>query len=202
MSFEWASCWGFASLEPTPVGPGADCRTHRIRTGVGSVSSDVGSGSPVRVVSAGSTRATAACFIHADCFGYLTVGTTFAKRVIEFAPQCGPFPALPGTRRPARPSSISAESNPNPPNLVDYPFQVRWGCEPLFKRDSHMYTCTCQGRASDLRSLRSGLKSASGEVKADFDARKVAVHSSEKDTDVAGGLTLDDFGGRSDALGG
>jgi hypothetical protein len=50
--------------------------------------------------------------------------------------------------------------------------------------------------------LRSGIKSASDEVKADFDARKVDVHPSEKVTVIADGLTLDDFGGRSDALGG
>jgi hypothetical protein len=65
-----------------------------------------------------------------------------------------------------------------------------------------MYTCTRRGRVSDLRRLRSGIKLASDEVKADSDAKMVAAPSSEKDTDVAGGLTLDDFGGRSDALGG
>jgi hypothetical protein len=65
-----------------------------------------------------------------------------------------------------------------------------------------MYKYNRRGRASDLRSLRSGIKSASDEVKADFDARKVDAHPSEKVTVIADGLTLDDFGGRSDALGG
>jgi hypothetical protein len=54
----------------------------------------------------------------------------------------------------------------------------------------------------DLRRLSSGIKSAGDEVKADSAAMKVAVASSENDTDTARGLTLDDFGGRSDALGG
>jgi hypothetical protein len=65
-----------------------------------------------------------------------------------------------------------------------------------------MHTNTHQNRASDSKGLGSGIQSTSGEFKADLDARKVAVHSSEKVTDIAGGLTLDDFGGRSDALGG
>jgi hypothetical protein len=42
----------------------------------------------------------------------------------------------------------------------------------------------------------------SDEVKAGSDARTVAVASSDRDRDIARGLTLDDFGGRSDALGG
>ena len=54
----------------------------------------------------------------------------------------------------------------------------------------------------DLRRLSSGIKSAGDEVKADSAAKKVAVPSSENDPDTARGLTLDDFGGRSDALGG
>jgi hypothetical protein len=35
-----------------------------------------------------------------------------------------------------------------------------------------------------------------------YDAENVAVQSSERDAAVASALTLDDFGGRSDALGG
>ena len=65
-----------------------------------------------------------------------------------------------------------------------------------------MSTCTRRGRVSDLRRLRSGIQLASDEVKADFDAKMVAAPSSERDKDIARGLTLDDFGGRSDALGG
>ena len=55
---------------------------------------------------------------------------------------------------------------------------------------------------SDSRRLESGIKLASDEVKAGSDARTVAVPSSERDKDIARGTTLDDFGGRSDALGG
>ena len=65
-----------------------------------------------------------------------------------------------------------------------------------------MHACARRGRALDLRRLSSGIKSAGDEVQADSAAKKVAVPSSENDTDTARGLTLDDFGGRSDALGG
>jgi len=65
-----------------------------------------------------------------------------------------------------------------------------------------MYACAGQGKALELRRLSPGIKSAGDEVKADSAANKGAVHWSEKDTDIARGLTLDDFGGRSDALGG
>jgi hypothetical protein len=65
-----------------------------------------------------------------------------------------------------------------------------------------MHAHARRGQALDLRRLSPGIKSVGDEVKADSAANKVAVHSSEKDTDFAKGLTLDDFGGRSDALGG
>jgi hypothetical protein len=55
---------------------------------------------------------------------------------------------------------------------------------------------------SDLSRFRYTVKSADDELRADCDAKREAVHSSEKDTDLAAELTLDDFGGRSDALGG
>jgi hypothetical protein len=53
-----------------------------------------------------------------------------------------------------------------------------------------------------LSRLRYGIESAREELCAEFDSKTVAVHSSEKVADIARGLTLDDFGGRSDALGG
>jgi hypothetical protein len=65
-----------------------------------------------------------------------------------------------------------------------------------------MSTRTRRADVSDLRRLGSGIKLASDEVKAGSDARTVAVPSSERDKDIGRGLTLDDFGGRSDALGG
>ena len=66
-----------------------------------------------------------------------------------------------------------------------------------------MSTSTRLADVSDSRRLGSGIKLASDEVKkAGSDARTVAVPSSERDKDIARGLTLDDFGGRSDALGG
>ena len=65
-----------------------------------------------------------------------------------------------------------------------------------------MRTYKNQDRDSYLRRLSSGVKTAGDEVEAGSNAKKVAVHSSERDTDTAPGFTLDDFGGRSDALGG
>ena len=65
-----------------------------------------------------------------------------------------------------------------------------------------MFTYTRRHKASDPRRLSSSIKSAGDEVEAGSNAKKVAVHSSERDADTAPGFTLDDFGGRSDALGG
>jgi hypothetical protein len=56
--------------------------------------------------------------------------------------------------------------------------------------------------ASGMSRMGYVFKSALDEVKADPDAKKVAVKSSVKNTPRATSLTLDDFGGRSDALGG
>lgn len=57
-------------------------------------------------------------------------------------------------------------------------------------------------RSSDMSRLRYTIKSAGDEVNASYDAKKLAGDSSEQDAATAAGLTLDDFGGRSDALGG
>ena len=65
-----------------------------------------------------------------------------------------------------------------------------------------MSTHTRRADGSHSRRLEPGIKLESDEVKAGSDARTVAVPSSERDKDIARGLTLDDFGGRSDALGG
>jgi hypothetical protein len=54
----------------------------------------------------------------------------------------------------------------------------------------------------NLRRLSSGIKSAGDEVGAESDAKKMRIRSSAKVADMASELTLDDFGGRSDALGG
>ena len=57
-------------------------------------------------------------------------------------------------------------------------------------------------RAWELNTLRYPIKSADDETKADNDTKLVAVHSSRDEAAIGAGLTLDDFGGRSDALGG
>jgi len=56
--------------------------------------------------------------------------------------------------------------------------------------------------ASELNGLSHALKSSDAEDKSDNDTKKRAVHTSENDTAASDQLTLDDFGGRSDALGG
>jgi hypothetical protein len=65
-----------------------------------------------------------------------------------------------------------------------------------------MSTYTSRRRAPESSRLSYIIKSAADEVRADHDAKKVAVHSSHDDAAPASELTLDDFGGRSDALGG
>ena len=64
-----------------------------------------------------------------------------------------------------------------------------------------MSSYTRRSRTSDLSRFSYTVKSADDDVRTDHDAKKVDVRSSEKDTAVATGLTLDDFGARSDALG-
>ena len=105
-------CPGPGILEPPPAGLRADGRNHGIRTGAGSVSSDLGSTSPANVVSLGSTRATEACFIHADCSVPLTIGTTVARWAIESASHAIRSPCCPGRgdrlgHHPSPPSRIS-----------------------------------------------------------------------------------------------
>ena len=65
-----------------------------------------------------------------------------------------------------------------------------------------MSSYTRRSEASDSSRFRYTVKSAADELRTDHDAKKAAVQSSEKDAAFASGLTLDDFGGRSDALGG
>jgi hypothetical protein len=57
-------------------------------------------------------------------------------------------------------------------------------------------------KASNVSRFRNTVKRADNEHRTDHDAKKLAVQPSEKDLARARGLTLDDFGGRSDALGG
>jgi hypothetical protein len=57
-------------------------------------------------------------------------------------------------------------------------------------------------RALALNRLNYAIKSAGDETKAGFDTKMLAVLLSDDNTAIASELTLDDFGGRSDALGG
>jgi hypothetical protein len=65
-----------------------------------------------------------------------------------------------------------------------------------------MTVYTRRPKILDLRRLSYSLSSAGAEFQAGADRREVVLLSSEKDADIPRGLTLDDFGGRSDALGG
>jgi hypothetical protein len=65
-----------------------------------------------------------------------------------------------------------------------------------------MSSYTRRSKGSDLSRFRNSVKSAADELRTDHDAKNAALQSSEKDSAFASGLTLDDFGGRSDALGG
>ena len=66
-----------------------------------------------------------------------------------------------------------------------------------------MSSYTRQIRTSDSRTRRLIIESANDDTKIDRKAKKAAVHFSKKDLrSTAAALTLDDFGGRSDALGG
>jgi hypothetical protein len=65
-----------------------------------------------------------------------------------------------------------------------------------------MSSYTRWSRASDLSRFGYTVKWVDHEGRTDHDVKKVAVQSSEKDTTLTSELTLEDFGGRSDALGG
>jgi len=57
-------------------------------------------------------------------------------------------------------------------------------------------------RALESNRLSYAINSADRETKAEHDTKMVAAHSPAIDSVVSRELTLDDFGGRSDALGG
>jgi len=57
-------------------------------------------------------------------------------------------------------------------------------------------------RGSELSRLRSPLKSPADGVGSDSESRKTAMHASEVNAALSTEPTLEDFGGRSDALGG
>jgi hypothetical protein len=53
-----------------------------------------------------------------------------------------------------------------------------------------------------MSKFRTNVKWVDDQHRTDHDAKKLAVQPSKKDSARARALTLDDFGGRSDALGG
>ncbi len=57
-------------------------------------------------------------------------------------------------------------------------------------------------RDADVSKLRYTVKSQGGELRADQPSKKPRTGHSAKIKAMAASLTLDDFGGRSDALGG
>jgi hypothetical protein len=65
-----------------------------------------------------------------------------------------------------------------------------------------MSSYTYRRSASELSGLNHPVKSPTDGVRSDSKSRKTLVHASEIDAAIATRPTLDDFGGRSDALGG
>jgi hypothetical protein len=65
-----------------------------------------------------------------------------------------------------------------------------------------MPSYTYRRRASELSGLSHPIESPADGVRSDSKSRKTAVHAPEVDASISTKPTLDDFGGRSDALGG
>jgi hypothetical protein len=65
-----------------------------------------------------------------------------------------------------------------------------------------MPSYTSRRRASELSRLSHPIQSPADGFRSDSKSRKTAVHASEVDAAMSTKPTLDDFGGRSDALGG
>jgi hypothetical protein len=65
-----------------------------------------------------------------------------------------------------------------------------------------MTSYTYRQSASELRRLSRPNKSPADGVRSDSKSRKTAIQASEVDAAMSTKPTLDDFGGRSDALGG
>src|SRR5262249_29570122 len=121
-----------------------------------------------RNMGVGRTRITEACFIHADRFGSLTIGTAFARRVIDYTSYPTDSPCCPGQgdrlgHRPSPPRRISTH------RISSIALSRRDGIANRSSNEANMPTCTRRGRVSDLRRLGSGLKLARDEVKAGSD---------------------------------
>jgi hypothetical protein len=65
-----------------------------------------------------------------------------------------------------------------------------------------MSSHTRRRRASHLSRPSLAIKSADDDARTDYDTRKVPEHPSEEDASHLAEVTLDELGGRSDALGG
>ncbi len=65
-----------------------------------------------------------------------------------------------------------------------------------------MPSYTYRRRASELSRLSHPIKPPADGVRSDSKSRKTSVHALEVDAAMSTKPTLDDFGGRSDALGG
>ena len=65
-----------------------------------------------------------------------------------------------------------------------------------------MFPYANTNRVWERRSLTSASRTAGDAVKPESNPKRVAAHASEDSDTAVAILTLDDFGGRSDALGG
>jgi hypothetical protein len=87
-------------------------------------------------------------------------------------------------------------------NLVETCCRCCFGRSSPHKRGISMYAYTRSRRTLELKRPHFSVKPADGETPLDYDTRRVATHLLEAHAVMARELTLDDFGGRSDALGG
>ena len=65
-----------------------------------------------------------------------------------------------------------------------------------------MYVCTRRDKLVDLMKFNSVLEPAGERIQASYDARAVAARRADREAEIACRISLDDLGGRSDALGG
>jgi hypothetical protein len=91
---------------------------------------------------------------------------------------------------------------PNRPNPVEKRYRLPFGRFLPYKRGGPMYSYPRSRKALESDRLSYSIKSADGETRVVYDTRTVLPHSLEKHAVTFSELTLDDFGGRSDALGG
>jgi hypothetical protein len=124
--------------------------------------------------------------------GYFPAGIVFA---------CPGSGAYAGGTRPARSVLSSSDSTPIPLQIYEAG-SGRALSTHRHTNEGDMPSYTYRRRASNSSRLTHPIESSADGVRSDSEARKTVVRASEVDAAKSGKPTLDDFGGRSDALGG